>query len=143
VRPPILTLKTGFGSFQDSTTDYLTTILLKVKLLIQRTFHSSYPRATQGTQHLLTRTIWVSCLSHFLLLLLHPRQICNGRCTRTPAFAEATAVKARICPQSKSCTLTNFWLRDSLHRDTAPVPATNFVTGDKFAALINFVPRHA
>jgi hypothetical protein len=25
-----------------------------------------------------TRTIQVSCLSHFLLLLLHPRQICNG-----------------------------------------------------------------
>jgi len=49
VRPPILTLKAGFGSFQDSTTDYLTTILLKVKLLIQRTFYSSYPRATQGT----------------------------------------------------------------------------------------------
>jgi hypothetical protein len=32
-------------------------------------------------------------------LLLHPRQFCNGRCTRTPAFAEATAVKARSCPQ--------------------------------------------
>jgi len=26
----------------------------------------------------ITRTIKVSCLSHFLLLLLHPRQIRNG-----------------------------------------------------------------
>ena len=40
-------------------------------------------------------------------------------------------------------TLTVFRLRDSLYRDTAPVPATNFVTGDKFAAPIKLVPRHA
>jgi hypothetical protein len=64
-------------------------------------------------------------------------------CTRTPAFAEATAVKARILLQLKSCTVTNFWLRDSLYRDTAPVPAIKFVTGDKFAAPIKLVPRHA
>jgi len=69
----------------------------------------------------ITRTIWVSCLSHFLLLLLHSRQICNGRCTWIPAFAKATAVKARICPRLKSSALTNFWHRDSLCRDTAPV----------------------
>jgi hypothetical protein len=55
----------------------------------------------------------------------------------------ATLGKARICPQLKSCTMTNFWLRDSLYRDTAPVPSTNFVTGDKFAAPIKLVPRHA
>ena len=36
-----------------------------------------------------------------------------------------------------------FWLRDKLYRDTAPVPATNFVTGDKFAAPIKLMPRHA
>jgi len=39
--------------------------------------------------------------------------------------------------------MTNFYLRDSLYPDTAPVPSTNFITGDKFAAPINFVPRHA
>jgi hypothetical protein len=48
----------------------------------------------------------------------------------------------RICTQLKPCTLTNFWLRDNLYRDTAPVPAINFVTGDKFAAPITIVPRH-
>jgi hypothetical protein len=40
----------------------------------------------------------------------------------------------RICTQLKSCSLTNFWLRDSLYRDAAPVPATKYVTGDKLAA---------
>jgi hypothetical protein len=30
-------------------------------------------------------TIWVSCLSHFLLLLLHSRQNSNGFCTLTRA----------------------------------------------------------
>ena len=64
--------------------------------------------------------------------------------------------------QFKSCTLTNFWLRDkwypmtlpsvgqgtdasisiyNLRRDTAPVPATKFVTGDKLVAPIKLVPR--
>ena len=33
----------------------------------------------------ITRTIWVSCLSYFLLLLLLSRQICNGSCIRTRA----------------------------------------------------------
>jgi len=28
----------------------------------------------------------------------------------------------RICTQLKPCTMTNFWLRDSLYRDTAQVP---------------------
>ncbi len=48
-----------------------------------------------------------------------------------------------ICPQFKSCTLTNFWLRDNLYRDTALVAAPNFVPGDRFAAPIKLVPRHA
>jgi hypothetical protein len=30
-----------------------------------------------------------------------------------------------------------------LYRDTAPVPAIKFVTGDKFSAPIKLVPRHA
>jgi hypothetical protein len=28
----------------------------------------------------------------------------------------------RIYPKLKSCIVTVFWLRDSLYRDTAPVP---------------------
>jgi hypothetical protein len=47
------------------------------------------------------------------------------------------------CTQFKSCTLTDFWLRDILYRHTAPVPATKFVTGDKFVAPIKLVPRHS
>ena len=39
--------------------------------------------------------------------------------------------------------MTNFWLRVSLYRDTAPVTANNFVTGDKFVAPIKLVPRHS
>ena len=39
--------------------------------------------------------------------------------------------------------MINFRLRDSLYRDTAPVPATSFATGDKFAAPISLVPRHS
>ncbi len=46
-----------------------------------------------------------------------------------------------ICTQFKSCTVTVFWLRDKLYRDTAPVSANNYVTGDKFAAPIKLVPR--
>ena len=45
-------------------------------------------------------------------LLLHPRQIRNG-------LAPGHAASA---PQLKSCTVTDFWLRDKLYRDTAPVP---------------------
>ncbi len=55
----------------------------------------------------------------------------------------ASVGKARIYPQLKSCTVINYCLRDSLYRDTAPVPATYFVTGDKFAAPIKLVPRHS
>ena len=35
--------------------------------------------------------------------------------------------------------MTVFWLRDKLYRDTAPVHATKFVTGDKFEAPIKLV----
>jgi len=54
------------------------------------------------------------------LLLLHSRQICNGSCTRTPAFAEATAVKARNSSQLISCTVTVFWLK--YHPDYSGCP---------------------
>jgi hypothetical protein len=82
---------------------------------------------------MLTRTIWVSCLSHFLLLLLLSRQICNVCCTRTCASARNNAL----------CTVITYWLRSTLYRDTAPVPAINFVTRDNFAVSINLVPRHS
>jgi hypothetical protein len=64
---------------------------------------------------------------------LHPRQICNGCCTRTRTSARNNAL----------CIVITYWLRSTLYRDTAPVPATNFVTGDKFVAPINFAPRHS
>jgi len=48
-------------------------------------------------------------------VLLHSRQICNGICTRTPAFDEATAGKERICTQLKSRTVTNNCFRNSLY----------------------------
>jgi len=57
------------------------------------------------------------------------------------APALRSAQGARICTQLKSCTVINSFLRDSLYRDTAPVPATKFVTGDKFVAPIKLVPR--
>jgi hypothetical protein len=44
-------------------------------------------------------------------------------------------------PQFNSCTVINLWVPYSLYRDTAPVPAISFVTGDKLAAPINLVPR--
>jgi hypothetical protein len=50
---------------------------------------ADYPASGQEKNKKLppTRTIKVSCLSHFLLLLLLPRQIRNCRCTRTRASA--------------------------------------------------------
>jgi len=114
----------------------------------------------------LTRTINVSCLSRFL-----PRR--GGILSRNlpskaglPNFFSCTQDKfvlvvapalrsaqgARICTQFKSCTLTNFWLRDSLYpmtfaalsqglqRDTAPVPPTYILYRDSFPAPIKLVP---
>jgi hypothetical protein len=49
----------------------------------------------------------------------------------------------RICTQLKSCTLTNFWLRDKLYRDTAPVPTIKILYHDSFPAPIKLVPRHS
>jgi hypothetical protein len=66
-------------------------------------------------------------------LLLHPRQICDGCCTRTHASARNNAL----------CTVITYWLRSTLYRDTAPVFANKFVTGDKFAAPIKLVPQHS
>ena len=68
------------------------------------------------------------------------------------APALRSAQGARICTQFKSCTLTNFWLRDSLYpmtfaalsqglqRDTAPVPPTYILYCDSFPAPIKLVP---
>lgn len=92
---------------------------------------------------MMTRAILASCLWHFLPLLLHSRQISNGSCTRFPAFAEATAVKARICSQLISCNFTNFWLRNNLYRDNAPVHTRIFVTVDKLVVPIKHVPQHS
>ena len=55
---------------------------------------------------LITRTIWVSCLSHFL-----PRQ--SGISSRS------SPCKAGIL-NFYSCTLTNFWFRDRLYPMTLP-----------------------
>lgn len=92
---------------------------------------------------MMTRAILASCLWHFLPLLLHSRQISNGSCTRFPAFAEATAVKARICSQLISCNFTNFWLRNNFYRDNAPVHTRIFVTVDKLVVPIKHVPQHS
>ena len=49
---------------------------------------------------------------------------------------------SRICSQHNFFTVINLWLRNSLYRDTAPVPANSFVTGDRFLAPIYLVPRN-
>ena len=101
--------------------------------------------------------LWVSCLSRFLLFLpdcrrqagfLYSRQISNGCCTR-PSLRSGCAHLHTI---KILYTLTVFRLRSTLYpmtfaalsqglrRDTAAVPATKFVTGDKFSAPIKLVP---
>jgi hypothetical protein len=48
----------------------------------------------------------------------------------------------RICTQLKSCTMTIFWLRDKLHRDTAPAPIYQLsATETDFQPLSNLAPR--
>jgi hypothetical protein len=66
-------------------------------------------------------------------LPLRSRQLCNACCTWTRASASNNAL----------CIVITYWLRSTLYRDTAPVPASNFVTGDKFAAPISLVTRHS
>jgi hypothetical protein len=70
----------------------------------------------------------------------------------TPAPMTIPAYRGTRTPHQYSqlyfCTLTNLWLRDNLYRDTAHVPATNFVTGDnpdsyRDAAPIIIVLRHS
>ena len=68
----------------------------------------------------------------------------------TPALRSAQGT--RICSQLKSCTVTDFWLRDSLYpmtfaalsqglrRDTAPVPPTKILYRDRILAPIKLVP---
>jgi len=61
-------------------------------------------------------------LPHSLLFLLNPRQLCNGFCTRTPAFASlrrAKTVNTRALPflghrslgEGVPCPVTAFWLK--------------------------------
>ncbi len=52
-----------------------------------------------------------------------------------PGYAHLPAIKIHY-------TLTVFWLRSTLYRDTALVPAANSVTRDNFAAPIKLVPLH-
>ena len=56
------------------------------------------------------------------------------------APALRSAQGARICSQFKSCIVTDFWLRDKLYRDTAPVPLTNILYLDILPAPIKLVP---
>ena len=67
------------------------------------------------------------------------------------AFAPATRTipadrgtrTSRQNSQSNFRTLTNFWLRDKLYRDTAPVLLTVIQYRDSLPAPIKLVPRHA
>ena len=59
----------------------------------------------------------------------------------------ASSGKARICPQLKSCNVTDFWLRDSLYRDSATALAgpdcavpTIILYRDSLPAPIKLVP---
>jgi hypothetical protein len=79
--------------------------MFTVTLLLQRT--SLYPVVTQDTQLTITRTIWVSYLSWFLLLLLPSRQICNGRYTRTRApTRNINPASWQISGSDQTCTAT-------------------------------------
>jgi hypothetical protein len=51
-------------------------------------------------------------------------------------FLMAMHPDTRSCSQFNSCTVTNLWLRKSLYRDTALMPATSFVSGDNFLTRI-------
>jgi hypothetical protein len=80
---------------------------------------------------MLTRTVCLIGLSRFLL----------SSCTQDKFVMVLAPGHAHLNPIKIIYTLTVFWLRDSLYRDTTPVLPTSFVTGDKFAAPIKIVPR--
>jgi hypothetical protein len=62
--------------------------------------------------------------------LLAPRQFLPRHCA--------------VALQLVENTMTNYGLRDKLHRDTAPVPIHQpSATETDFRPLINFVPRHS
>jgi len=52
----------------------------------------------------------------------------------TPGHAHRFANKIQY-------TLTDLWLRLTLYRDAAQVPAFKSLTGDRFAAPLQIVPR--
>lgn len=95
--------------------------MFTVTLLLQRT--SLYPVVTQDTQQHITRSIRVSCLSRFLLLILHLRQISNAR---KPGHASLPAIKilyqdkllASIKLSSRHCASAH--LQVSCNRDKFP-----------------------
>jgi len=74
----------------------------------------------------ITRTVCLIGLSRFLLCSYHQDKFVM---VLEPGHAPLLTIKFQ-------CTLTVFWLRSTLYRDTAPVPPTKYVTGDKFAAPI-------
>jgi hypothetical protein len=94
VRPLILTLMAGFSSYQDMTNVQMTTILLKVKLLFQRTFHPSYPGVTQDTRPKHN----TDNIGHLFVTVFAfvPNTKIALKCWRHP--------DTRNCPLSKSCT---------------------------------------
>ena len=79
---------------------------------------------------MLTRTIKVSCLSRFLLLLLPVWQILIRPNPDT-----------LICTPANFCTVTQKWLRLILYRDTALVPSGQFLHRDSKVVPWQFVPR--
>ncbi len=95
----------------------------------------------------LTRTIWVSCLSHFLLLLLHKRQICNVFFTLIGSSARnLNLVPGLITAFEIDCTPSlcqwlqttlypgkNSRLRSNLYRDTRNVQQNLYHDGKKCA----------
>jgi hypothetical protein len=53
-----------------------------------------------------------------------------------PGYAYLLAIKIQYY-------VTVFWLRDSLYRDTAPMPPTKILYRDSSLAPIKLVPQHA
>ena len=101
----------------------MTTILLKVMLLSQRTLDSSYPGVTQDTQQLLTRTVGVISSSWFLLRLLpSPNFKITGDKTQC-----ATTVNKITIPR----LIINHWL--NLYREPASIQQNLYPDGKNHA----------